>query len=518
MAAGSFAGPLGRTLRSPRLAIALLAAFAAACLVGNLAPQVGIAGADAVAAWQATHPGLAHLLRLIDGFSLFTSGWFLVLTGLLALSTLACTIDQFRRVRRSAAHPPVGAEGARLLPPAPTREILLGLDQAAAARRVAEALRRLGLRVRPADPRAASAGQADVPVLAVRGETVGLGRWSSPLFHLGLVLLFVAVIAGALTQWSTTLLLAEGGAFDPAKQPAHGDPGQADGSRPALAGRIPPVMLIEHLPRYQLKRYQPDAASRLQVGGRPQFVSMGRPLTLGRLTLRQARRYGALAEVVIRPAGSPSSEPALVRRATDSPPPDFGGPVERPDGSYQAGLVFVNQENAERQERPLYLPMLGGTATFRLVPQATAANYRLPLYQRFQLAMTFTPDAPASQASGPTGTAASPAALPAQRLLRPGESLSLGGWTITFPSLRYWTTFTVTSTPLTPVFFLLSWLCIGALGLGLFSPPRWVEAVVLPAPQGRGTVLRYHVMAGRGGAFFAERTHLALSRLEEAQE
>jgi hypothetical protein len=254
-----------------------------------------------------------------------------------------------------------------------------------------------------------------------------------------------------------------------------------------------------------------DSASRLRIGGRTELVSIGRPLNLNGLTLRQARRYGVLAEVVILPAGQAVPGGGLVRRPQDSPPPEFGGPWTRPDGSLQAGLVFLNQESAEEQRRPLYLPMLHGTVTFRLVQQPAAADYSLPLYQRFQLAVAFTPDEPAPDAAAPT---AQPAR---EQLLRPGESLQIGEVRLAFPSLRYWTTFSLAAAPLTPLFFLLSWFCIGALGLGVFFPHRRVEAALWPAPQGSGTILRYQTTSGRGGNFFAARTRTALADLEEVQ-
>lgn len=448
----------GRFLRSPRLAAVLLGAFLLACLAGNL----------------------------IEGFRVFTAPWFLALSSLLALSTAACTLEQVARVRRRAR------AGSAADWPAP-REVRVPRPLEETASALGAVLRRMGLRVKRDGPR-------------VRGELT-VGRWSSPLFHLGLVLLFLSVVAGTLVQWTTTIVLSEGGTFDPAVQPLHSFT-RSTLSRPPSPDNLPRITLTRYSPRYRWKGYSPDAASDLLVDGRRRLLRYGAPLTRHGLTLRQGRRYGALAEVVLRPAGArgatPESRPAAAGPAREATPPEFGGFFPLPEGGFRAGAVFVSQANAEEQRRLLPIPGTDVQATVRLLPGPQGTRYELPLDRRFELALVLS-------RSGET---------PAGEVrLRAGEALPVGPWELEFRSLRYWTTLTLTSSPLTPWFFALAWWCVLALGLGVLFPERRVEAELDPAPvDGTArpvTLVRYQVTAGRGAGLFPERLAEALKALEE---
>jgi hypothetical protein len=331
------------------------------------------------------------------GLPVFQSGWFLALTALLVLSSFACTLTQFTQAR---------------------------WRHRAAGRFVA-------------------------------------GHWSSPLFHLGLVLLLATVAGSGLVGWRAKVVLSEGEAFDPAKQPLHGLTGSALVPAPS-PDRLPRLRLAAHFPRHQKKGYAPDAASELLVNGERRLLFYGAPLRVKGVTLRQDRRYGALAEVMLRPAEAGEGG---VSQTGEAPPPSvLGGLFRLADGSYRAGLAFVNQPNAEQQRRDLFLEPLGVTAGFQLVPGPAAARYDLPLDRRFALAVTLSPPGPAGSESA------------SERRLPVGGTLPLGQWTLEFRSLRYWTTFSLSVTPLTPLVFAFAWWCVLALGLGLaFSAHRKEE-------------------------------------------
>lgn len=469
-----------RLLRSPKLAVILLGLFVLACLLGNLVPQVGTAGVEAVEKWQAAHPLAGRLLAPLDGFRVFRAGWFLLLSSLLALCTLVCTIDQLPRAARGTLARPLSASGF-----ATAHEIRLPLPPEEALRAVCDVFRRLGLRTRREGDR-------------LYGERA-LGRWSSPLFHLGLVLLFLSITPGALLRWTMPIILAEGDSFDPRRQPVHGLR-RSLFARPPETGELPQVTLEKHYPRYRMKSYSPDSASRLIIDGRPVLVRYGTPLPVRRLTLRQERRYGALAEAVLRRRGE---IPPAVRRTAEGPPP-FGGFFTSPDGTYRAGLVFVSQADAEKQRRSLELPETSVVATFRLLPGPEGARYELPLDRRFELVVSLS--------------GSDRSILAGERTLRVGETLEVGPWLLEFRSLRYWSAFTLTAAPLTPAFFALAWWCVLALGLGVLFPVRRAEAELAAdeTAGGRpGTLVRYWTGAGRGDWYFPDRLAEALRRLEE---
>ena len=81
-------------LASPILALALVAILIGQCVVGALLPQEGLMGLDEIAAWQTRHPAVAALARPMGGFHLFHSWPFLATILLLAVNTLACSLQR----------------------------------------------------------------------------------------------------------------------------------------------------------------------------------------------------------------------------------------------------------------------------------------------------------------------------------------------------------------------------------------------------------------------------------------
>lgn len=480
----------GRLLRSPWLAVSLLVAFLLVCLLGNVVPQLGTAGTEEVNAWQAAHPVAGRWVRVIDGFRTFQTTWFLVLVSLLALNTLACTLDQLSRARRKGT--PLGSvEGEAVVLPPSARDIRLNLAPEEAARAVARVLRRFGLPVRRRK--------------GYLSAELTLGRWGSPFFHLGLVLVFLAAVAGTQMQWNIPVPLAEGAVFDPGRQSTHGLT-RAPWAREPHPAELPQVTLVAHHPRYWMKGYAPDSASEVLVDEKPQLLRYGAPLTVRGFSLHQQRRYGALVEVVLRPAGPGGSVPPQgaksAQAAEPGPPPLVGGPFPEPDGTLRAGLPFEGGRDPVAQRRLMDLGPAGATGLFRLLPGPEAANYALPLARRFQLAVAL---APSGQEPGP-GTR--------ETRLWVGESLSVERWLLEFRSVRYWTYLRLSSAPFTPFFFALAWWCVLALALVVLWPERRVFVALDPvAPPEGGTRVRVQAVGGRGAVDFPQRLAEALQQL-----
>lgn len=476
-----------RLFRSPYVAIALIAGFIIASSVGVLVPQEKTSGTAAVEAFRKAHPVLRPVLEAVDAFRVFQAPWFIALVGLLALSTLVCTVDQLARARRAAAfarsRAPVALDSG-------AAELILHGSPEVAAPRVEGLLRRLGLRVWRSG--------------ATFRAWNTTGRWGSPLFHFGLVLIFGAVVAGAALQWSTTVVLTEGQTFVPGQGPPHGydQPWNRQAPDPA---RLPQLKLIKHYPRYARRGYAPDAASELVVDGVPRLLRWGAPLSVRGLTLHQGRRYGALVEVVLVPGGESQGAAAQSGPRDPGPgaPPAFGGLYPLPDGSFHGGLVFLNQQDAEKQVRVADLPPLRTTASFRLVPGPKAGRYELPFDRRFQLEVVVPPE--------------SPQARPV--VLSVGESLTLARWRLEFRSLRYWTTLTLSAAPLTPLLFALAWWCVAMLALAALFPERRLELVLEGVGEGGAmrSRVRLRTWAGRGAFAFPERLKEALEGLNEEE-
>lgn len=81
-------------LGSPLLALVLVAILIGQCVVGALLPQEGLMGPDEIAVWQASHSVVAALARPVGGFSLFHSWAFLATIVMLAVNTIACSLQR----------------------------------------------------------------------------------------------------------------------------------------------------------------------------------------------------------------------------------------------------------------------------------------------------------------------------------------------------------------------------------------------------------------------------------------
>lgn len=103
---------LWRVFCSPRLALFLILAIAAACLVGALVQQAPgeIQGnPQALRTWveriRPKYGGLTDLFQTLGFFWVFQTVWFRALIGLLAINTVVCTLNRLPALWRQVCHP-----------------------------------------------------------------------------------------------------------------------------------------------------------------------------------------------------------------------------------------------------------------------------------------------------------------------------------------------------------------------------------------------------------------------------
>ncbi|TNY38899.1 cytochrome c biogenesis protein ResB [Thermomonospora catenispora] len=197
-------GPLGwlrwgwRQLTSMRTALILLFLVALGSVPGSILPQRGQAP-EKVAEYLAEHRTLGPWLDRLSLFDVFAAPWFAAVYILLFVSLAGCVIPRARQHWRAMRSAP---------PPAPRR--LSRLPQSASFRtdrdaeqvlaQARELLRRRRFRV---------AEGAD----SVAAEKGYLGEIGNLTFHLALLMLLLAVAAGAMLGYRGNIVLTEGGAF-----------------------------------------------------------------------------------------------------------------------------------------------------------------------------------------------------------------------------------------------------------------------------------------------------------------
>lgn len=169
---------------SVKLAIVLIALIAFFALIGTLVPQREAAAqlADKIS------PALFSFLHKMQIFDLYHSLWFFLLSGLLAVNLVICSLDRlplaWRRFRRK--QPPYSEEAFRNLPEENQFEASAGLEEAAKA---AEAL----LQKRYRNAKREESGDA-VYLAAQKGRFSLFGVY---IVHLSLLVLIAGAIVGS---------------------------------------------------------------------------------------------------------------------------------------------------------------------------------------------------------------------------------------------------------------------------------------------------------------------------------
>jgi cytochrome c biogenesis protein ResB len=175
-----------RFLGSPRLAIGLMIYLGVVAYLGTLVPQ-GSLDAPKVAEWVAAHPASTGVVRFFGLHSVYTAWYFLLGAALLAASTAVCAwrrtsvaLRRFRVLRSVARADAV---------PRPDFSVRLadGTDASAALDSATAALDHIGLKLKR------------------REDRLALTSWpysvfASSVFHWSLLLLIIALFAGALVR------------------------------------------------------------------------------------------------------------------------------------------------------------------------------------------------------------------------------------------------------------------------------------------------------------------------------
>ncbi|MBI4493282.1 MAG: cytochrome c biogenesis protein ResB [Chloroflexi bacterium] len=179
---------------SPKLALGLILAIAAASLAGALIMQVPsemFGNADAVRTWveraRPRYGVLTDLFGTLGLFWVFQTMWFRALLGLLALNTIVCTVNRLPGIWRQVFEPRV-RPGEGLFERGKPRETAhLASESLDAARpTVRAALRRRGYRV---------VEQVEPQGVYLYADRFRLARFGTLLSHTGLVLVFLGVVA-----------------------------------------------------------------------------------------------------------------------------------------------------------------------------------------------------------------------------------------------------------------------------------------------------------------------------------
>lgn len=336
---------IARLLRSRRLALALIAAVVAYCIVGTLVAQGSLTDPK-VRAWQVAHPAFAGVARALGMHQAFSAPLFLVLVTLLAISTAACA---WERTRTAAA---AWRSGGRVteaeierLRTRPTIAVPVAHPAAEAMGDVAGALwaRRFGVQQGPKLIHATS------------------GRWSvwgSPAFHWLLTLLFVVTAFGRLTRAEGQIAAPLG---VPVKDVKSSYGKLAEG--PLYPGHSGLTLVGSDLRDFTDAGGVPRGASpvvTLRDGDRvvaAQRVYANNPLRYGRLLIHKAG-YGLAANVSIE--SSRGVETGRAHAALDFAPSSASGTTEgRFDltaGDAVLGIAYVT----------IPLDRVGGVARERL--------------------------------------------------------------------------------------------------------------------------------------------------------
>jgi cytochrome c biogenesis protein len=192
-----------RTLRSMRTAIILLLMLAAASVVGSLVPQLPNSPARA-AQFLEDHAFWGRAFQAAGFFDVFGSWWFVLITGLLFVSLVACLVPRSRAMIRAARARPIQARELDAFPSYAERHVSAAPGEAANA--AARTLRKRRFRV-----------ELDPDGGAVAAEKGSLREIGSLAFHWAFLLLLVAVIIGKGTGYIGHATIVEGDGWTDAR-------------------------------------------------------------------------------------------------------------------------------------------------------------------------------------------------------------------------------------------------------------------------------------------------------------
>ncbi len=173
--------------------------------LGSCFPQLPAtiaADAERLAAWEneveTRYGSLTPFLKAIDAFQWFRSPTFRLSAALMALSTLACTLNRWRRVWRTALHRPV-QRSDKFFDNAPHTAELSRAAEDDWTDGVRDALKQRGFRV---------CSESGGGVNHLRGDRYGWAHVATLITHLAALLLLAGVALSGAASWREEIEVA----------------------------------------------------------------------------------------------------------------------------------------------------------------------------------------------------------------------------------------------------------------------------------------------------------------------
>jgi len=464
-------------------------------LLGILGVQTAIATAvpqepnvpSTVAAWRAGEEGpgvaVARALDAIGAFDVYGSALFLALLMLLFLSLTACLIPRIKawiRLVRHSRPPLIRSVGAHDL----VERLETDRSQEEVSTAAAALLDDRGWRVRSHDGDAAtSSGEVATPPSQVAAEK---GLWSreggSLLFHLSFYVLLAAIVFGQLTTFEGQVGIVEGdrGFTDTEVAYWNYQPGRWFGPEQHTGWQMQLDAFEVEWVRDpsapgagQPTTFRSNVTITDSAGEVDQAVIEGNaPYTVDGFKIHQLD-WGYAPRVVIEVDGEVVHDDFLTTIALDAA--GFRGAAKAPAADPDVGLDLFLYPYAPAGD-PGDPPTLTG-APWDDDPVLIVSQYRGDL----QLGRT-------QQSVVELDTSA--LELEGGMFLRLGETSQLGEVTISFPELRRWVGFQVSSRPGIPWLLLGSALLVAGLFPALYAYRRRLWVVTSTSPDGTRTLVR----------------------------
>ena len=450
-----------RTLTSMRSALILLFLLALAAIPGSTFPQRGT-NLVAVREYIADNPTWGPLLNRLGAFDVFAAPWFAAIYLLLMVSLAGCVIPRARlHWRAMRSRPPAAPSRLSRLPE--HREIEVEADRAAVVAAAASVLRAGRWRV-DVGPQG-----SDEPTW-VAAEKGYLRETGNLLFHLSLLVLLVAVGAGAMFGAKGQVIVREGSSFaNTLTQYDSFTPGRLFGTD----GMVPFTLRLDQfrasyqetgMQRGAPREFAADVTVRSSPGAPDQSAVIGvnEPLSVEGTKVYLVGHGYAPTFVIRDAAGATVFDDAVVFLPQDG---NFtsDGVIKLPDTSPQLGFTAVFLPTAERD------PVRGGFSSFPapLRPEVFLSVWKGDLgLDDGSPQSVYRLDTTRMERLGLTS-------------LTPGQTWTLpgGAGTLTFTGIREYATFNIASDPGSGWALAAAILAIVGLSLSLFVRRRraWVK-------------------------------------------
>lgn len=180
-----------KIIASKRLALFLIIALAVVAVVGMTIPQQ-TAGKTGYENWKVQHSSLVRVVEALQLNKIFSSWWIKGIFSLLLINILSCTYLQYRRLLKSRRNVDSCPKFREIQVSDSTH--VNGLVEGYLVKKRYKIIR----------------GEDDRDIQTVRGQKFGFSRWSTVVFHAGLLLIIAGVMVSALGKTDGIIPLMEG--------------------------------------------------------------------------------------------------------------------------------------------------------------------------------------------------------------------------------------------------------------------------------------------------------------------